>query len=129
MTDWAQAACLNADPDIMFPDKSGSALPAKRICSGCPLVTDCLEAALANAEAFGIWGATTYHERARIAEMGGWPKPSRDGSAYRQPKCGTEAGYRRHMRADERPCRGGRDCLVCRREVHNPRRHDREVSL
>ena len=33
---WAdEAKCLNADPDVFFPEKGGSTREAKRICAEC----------------------------------------------------------------------------------------------
>lgn len=103
MTDWTQAKCLHADPEVMFPDKGESPWPGKRVCVGCPIVTACLEEALDNAEAWGVWGGLTRRERAAIAEMGGWPKPSTE-SPYRAVKCGTNHGYQRHVRRGETAC-------------------------
>lgn len=54
------------DPDLFFPmsETGPSELQAKEavsICRACPVVEICL----ANAPAFGVWGATTEHERTR----------------------------------------------------------------
>ncbi|EWT03069.1 hypothetical protein N865_03910 [Intrasporangium oryzae NRRL B-24470] len=39
---------------------------AKAVCAVCPVVTQCLQHALAVPEPFGIWGGTTASERARM---------------------------------------------------------------
>jgi WhiB family redox-sensing transcriptional regulator len=62
------AACRHADPEILFPiGTCGPAMAeidrARRICAGCPVRTCCLDWALANGAAFGIWGGLTEHER------------------------------------------------------------------
>lgn len=55
--------CAQTDPEAFFPDKGGSTLEAKRMCKGCEVRTECLEAALANDERFGVWGGKTERER------------------------------------------------------------------
>jgi WhiB family transcriptional regulator, redox-sensing transcriptional regulator len=71
-TDWREAgACLAADPDLFFPIGAGTASGpdtsrALRICDGCPVKRQCLEFAMRNGEANGIWGGTTPEERIRV---------------------------------------------------------------
>ena len=68
---WANdALCAQADPDAWFPDRGNYALAAlaKRICAACPVRAQCLNYALAGADAWGgiatgIWGGTTPRER------------------------------------------------------------------
>jgi WhiB family transcriptional regulator, redox-sensing transcriptional regulator len=52
---------------LWFPDGRllGSA-PAKKICAGCPVRTECLEYALNNDIWSGIWGGMTESERRRL---------------------------------------------------------------
>ena len=67
--DWRlRAACLDSDPELFFPEgTSGPALEeaarAKLVCAGCPVRARCLDWALANGAAFGIWGGRTEQER------------------------------------------------------------------
>jgi WhiB family transcriptional regulator, redox-sensing transcriptional regulator len=67
--DWRlRAACLDADPELFFPEgTSGPALEeaarAKVVCAGCLVQARCLDWALANGVAFGIWGGRTEQER------------------------------------------------------------------
>ena len=49
-------ACWGANPDLFFPLPRESADPAKAICAGCAVRTDCLALARARGEQFGIWG-------------------------------------------------------------------------
>jgi WhiB family redox-sensing transcriptional regulator len=58
--------CAQTDPELFFPEKGGSTKAAKKICMACPERIDCLEAALAGEEKFGIWGGLTERERRRI---------------------------------------------------------------
>ena len=64
------AACASPEgPAPMFPhpaDADGIAY-AKAICARCPIVATCLEEALANHEAAGIWGGLTTDERRAVA--------------------------------------------------------------
>jgi WhiB family transcriptional regulator, redox-sensing transcriptional regulator len=68
---WTERAACRAptiDPELFFPvSDSGPALlqvtAAKRICTACPVLTDCLAWALLAGEPAGIWGGTTPRER------------------------------------------------------------------
>jgi len=70
-TNWRSAAsCLLADPDLFFPISSAGPAQrqiaqAKTICAGCPVRQECLEFALSQGLAYGIWGGTTERERMR----------------------------------------------------------------
>lgn len=67
---WAtEARCLNADPDVFFPEKGGSTREAKRICGECPVRPECLEWALENDERFGIWGGMSERERRKLKRL------------------------------------------------------------
>jgi WhiB family redox-sensing transcriptional regulator len=73
--DWRDAAaCLEADPDLFFPDDIRSARAqvklAKLICRGCPVNATCLNWALASGEEAGIWGGLTEDERRRLLRHG-----------------------------------------------------------
>lgn len=58
--------CAEVDPEAWFPEKGGTAAPAKQICRQCPVVQECLEYALTNDIAWGIWGATSPKERRKL---------------------------------------------------------------
>ena len=58
-----RAACLQADPEVFYPEKGGSSRAAKRVCQTCPVQAECLSYALANDERFGIWGGMSERER------------------------------------------------------------------
>jgi WhiB family redox-sensing transcriptional regulator len=70
-TNWrSAAACLLADPDLFFPISSAGPSErqiarAKAICAGCPVRQECLEFALSQGQAYGIWGGTTPEDRQR----------------------------------------------------------------
>lgn len=71
----AKCARESEDPELFFPEKSGTALSqsraAKGICNGredgevCPVRDQCLEYALTNNERFGVWGGMSEQERAK----------------------------------------------------------------
>lgn len=65
----ADAKCLNADPDVFFPEKGGSTREAKRICAECPVRLECLEYALEQDERFGIWGGMSERERRKLKRL------------------------------------------------------------
>ena len=70
-TNWrSAAACLLADPDLFFPISSTGPAErqiarAKTICARCPVRQECLEFALGQGLAYGIWGGTTPEDRQR----------------------------------------------------------------
>jgi transcription factor WhiB len=50
------AACRGADACLFFPEPGESDAQAKAICAVCPVQAECLAAALANGERYGVWG-------------------------------------------------------------------------
>lgn len=60
------ALCAQVDTDVFFPEKSGTAAPAKAICALCPVRRQCLESALARRERHGVYGGKTEFERRQI---------------------------------------------------------------
>jgi len=70
MMDWLdQAACLDHDTDIFFPNgdtapaQSQVAAAAKRVCSRCPVQDRCLTWAMETEAGHGVWGGLTEKER------------------------------------------------------------------
>jgi WhiB family redox-sensing transcriptional regulator len=61
------AACKGMDTRLFFPARGEPVSQAARsACAGCPVRLDCLEAALAVNERFGIWGGLPTDKRDRI---------------------------------------------------------------
>lgn len=59
MSTWEQAAACRrsgTDPDEFFADRTTNAATARRVCLGCPVSGECLDAALDRGERFGVWG-------------------------------------------------------------------------
>lgn len=69
----SRALCAETDPEAFFPEKGGSPAQAKKMCEMCEVREECLEAALANDERFGVWGALTLRERERLQRSRGRP--------------------------------------------------------
>ena len=63
-----RALCRETDPELFFPIGTtghavGTIEQAKRICSGCQVVDECLDYALATNQDSGIWGGLSEEER------------------------------------------------------------------
>ena len=80
------AVCPETDPELFFPDIGQNAHTAKAICSGCPVIAECLQWALEHGEV-GVWGGTSDAERRRMTR----PKKARtwDPSKRECPVCGN----------------------------------------
>ena len=70
--DWTDsAACRDTESALFYPsdsterkeDRLERELIAKRICASCGVREECLEAALARHESYGIWGGLNEFER------------------------------------------------------------------
>ncbi len=62
-----RGACRGLDPEVFFPTTEEEDIQrAKAVCDTCAVQQQCLEFALANREAEGIWGGATEKERRRI---------------------------------------------------------------
>ena len=61
--DWAPLSrCADQDPDALFVEGKEQRV-AKIVCRGCPVVAECLAAALDTRTQFGVWGGMTERER------------------------------------------------------------------
>lgn len=65
-----QGACRDEDASLFFhPEgerghaRESRELAAKRICARCPVLNNCLRAALSAHEPYGVWGGATESER------------------------------------------------------------------
>ncbi len=61
-----RGACRGLDPAAFYPPVEEEADEARAVCAACPVQPECLEFALANREAEGIWGGATSRERRRM---------------------------------------------------------------
>ena len=62
------AACVEVDPELFFPelDSLWRVAASKRVCSECPVKSECLEYAIGNGFKDGIWGGLSPTERHRM---------------------------------------------------------------
>ena len=66
-TDWmAEGICSSVGGDLFFPEAGDSIAQPKKICSLCPVRSECLEYALNFPGIQGIWGGTSGTERRAI---------------------------------------------------------------
>jgi WhiB family redox-sensing transcriptional regulator len=67
-----RALCAQVGADFWVPEHGKSDIEAKRICNGrpgvapCPVRAECLEWALANDEAWGVFGGKSPAERRKL---------------------------------------------------------------
>lgn len=72
--DWQkQASCKNVEDSSIFfhndeTDTTGIEA-AKVVCAGCVVISDCLEAAVANGEEGAVWGGATDKERRKLIRI------------------------------------------------------------
>lgn len=107
----ADALCAQIGGDAWFPgpNQAAAAQEAKRLCQQCPVIEECLSAALAVPfdYDYGIWGGTGRIERRNMRDQATALKPIRHG---------TRAGYRAHGRRGEQACA---ECLNAERIKHH----------
>lgn len=60
-------SCRHEPPATFFPSDGTGVEVARRICATCPVKAPCLEYALRNHIAHGVWGGASERERRRIA--------------------------------------------------------------
>jgi WhiB family redox-sensing transcriptional regulator len=63
MTD---AECLDADPEIFFPEVGSNGLDAKKVCVRCPVIQECLEYAMYHNIDDGVWGGLSGVSRIKL---------------------------------------------------------------
>lgn len=62
----AEIPCRANDPDLWFPTttKPEASEAAKALCQTCPLMDQCLQAAVERREAYGVWGGLNFETEA-----------------------------------------------------------------
>ena len=58
--------CRANNPDLWFADAPAELERAKTLCATCPVRTECLAAALARREPWGVWGGEIFERGAVI---------------------------------------------------------------
>lgn len=119
-----QGACLDHDPDMFYSQGSEREIPPSRkdldaiaVCETCPVIAECLEAALKNGERWGIWGGKTPTQRAADHEPIGRP--------IYVIKHGTGNGYHGHRRHDVPMCQA---CRIAHNKSNRERKARREIQ-
>lgn len=65
--DWRpDAACWDSFDGMFFPERGDSVTPARRVCIGCPVQYECIAYATEMRLQAGVWGGSTYRQRAAI---------------------------------------------------------------
>ena len=74
---WTERAeCQSYDGDVFFVDPRSAAVAfAKRICSQCPVIQECLEYAFRTDQRYGVFGGLTETERYRMVKNGRFVAP------------------------------------------------------
>jgi WhiB family redox-sensing transcriptional regulator len=64
----ARCAVKSVGLDVFFPRQGQSLEPARGICAGCPVKSECLAAALEVATVYdsGVWGGTSAKQRKQL---------------------------------------------------------------
>lgn len=127
--DWTGAACAGIDPEVWFPDQAtgGTYATARGICDTCPIRERCLdyamdrEARLGYRHRAGMWGGKTPEERAAMVGKG----KHRPTPLPADVKCGTDAGYLRHVRHHRPPCDA---CRLAHNEAERARQAARRAG-
>ena len=62
--EWHRDAACREHPGVdFFPERGQPSEPAKAVCRGCLVRTECLAFALADPDLLGVWGATSAVQR------------------------------------------------------------------
>lgn len=109
-----QGACRGLDTNLFHPLRGEDTRKAKKVCSACPVKTECLSAALCGFEKHGIWGGLSERERRKI--RGRLSKAGLITTPAYLIDHGTSGGWHAHRRRGEVPC------LACTAAIRDYRR-------
>lgn len=122
--DWrANSLCRDEDPELFYPlGETAQYAPmieaAKAVCHQCPVMQVCGQWALEHHED-GIWGGTSEGDRSAERRALARRRPSPPPEPRPIGPCGTEAGAKRHRRAQEPICPG---CASAERQANQRRK-------
>jgi WhiB family transcriptional regulator, redox-sensing transcriptional regulator len=68
---WEWASCRGMNPALFYDSHPDTVAAAKQTCNDCPVQSACADAAIAEAERYGVWGGLAEDERPT-------PDPRRD---------------------------------------------------
>lgn len=75
------AACRSADLDLFYSTEEEDIRAALEYCRACPVRDLCLNHAMTEREAYGVWGGTTERERRRVFRSQRRNRPRREDTA------------------------------------------------
>lgn len=58
--DPAQLPCRVNDAELFFAESPADVEVAKQLCTGCPVIAECLAGALERREPWGVWGGQLF---------------------------------------------------------------------
>ena len=61
-----EGVCRDSAPEVFFPHDGAGVALAQQICRGCPVRAECLEFAIDNRIADGVWGGRSERARRRM---------------------------------------------------------------
>ena len=68
--EWMRRAACSGMTHLFFPEGAGPPpTEARLICEGCPVTRECLGAAVAGRELFGVWGGMAPRQRRRVRQV------------------------------------------------------------
>ena len=84
--EWAwqdRALCAETDPALFHPELGETAEAARRVCRSCEVREQCLDFAVRNGIAFGVYGGMDERERRELGpqHLDFRPAPGREGMA------------------------------------------------
>ena len=102
--DWKlRGACRGMDANLFFPLSGAVDSQAVDACKRCKVKDICKVHAL-HFEDRGYWGGTTAQQRERLREALGIVLEKTEYRSLPLEACGTERGYKRHLRKSQDPC-------------------------
>jgi WhiB family redox-sensing transcriptional regulator len=72
-----EGSCRYADPNLFFPVRGESTLPAIAVCSSCNVQPQCLRYALGDSTLTGVWGGVSERGRRLIRRQAAADEASR----------------------------------------------------
>lgn len=116
--EWQDDAACKGLTRLFFSDTPADIEFARQTCAECPVFDECGVAA--KTEVFGVWAATTPHERGfsrfRVTAQ----------QRTKRIRHGSPAGYAAHLRSKEKACH---ECLVAHRVATAERAKARKERL
>ncbi len=73
-----RALCAETDPEAFFIEKGGSSRPAKKVCAACPVRVQCLDFAVREGIAWGVYGGMDERQRRALGSQHMDFRPARE---------------------------------------------------